>query len=75
MTVMVSLKSEVSGAMRHQRGLTVSISMSEGTVPRAEGWGSCLSIFSVPASWLNFREARGSPVVLTLPPRPPRGLC
>ena len=71
MTVMGSLKSEVSGPMRRQRGLTVSIPMSEGTVPRAGGWGSCLSIFSAPASWMDFREARGSPGGA----QPLRGLC
>ena len=44
-----------------QTGLAVSISEIEGTEPGAGGSGSCLSMRSVPAPWLGFREARGSP--------------
>lgn len=40
-----------------QRGLAVSISRGEGTVPETGGWGSCLSVCSGPAPWLDFREA------------------
>lgn len=54
-----------------QTGLAVSIFTGEGTVPRAGGSGNCLSVSSMPAPWLGFREARGSEGCCSLP----GGIC